>query len=47
MALLLKIIIRITTIERYAAMNRIDEKKPIKNRFSYFLKMIKADAGME
>lgn len=33
--------------ERYAAMNRIDEKKPIKNRFSYFLKMIKADAGME
>ena len=33
--------------ERYAAMNRIDEKKPIKNRFSYFLKIIKADAGME
>lgn len=33
--------------ERYAAMNRIDEKKLIKNRFSYFLKMIKADAGME
>ena len=33
--------------ERYAAMNRIDEKNPIKNRFSYFLKMIKTDAGIE
>lgn len=32
--------------ERYAAMNRIEEKKPIKNRFSYFLKMVKTDAGM-
>lgn len=33
--------------ERYAAMNRIDEKSTIKNRFSYFLKMIKADAGLD
>jgi hypothetical protein len=31
--------------ERYAAMNRAAAKKPIRNRFAYFLKMIKTDAG--
>lgn len=31
--------------ERYAAMNRAHEKKPIKHRFVYMLKLVKADAG--
>ncbi len=31
--------------ERYAAMNRAHEKKPIKYRFAYMLKLVKADAG--
>lgn len=31
--------------ERYAGMNRVHEKKPIKHRFAYILKMVKADAG--
>lgn len=31
--------------ERYAAMNRVHEKKPIKHRFAYMLKMVKADTG--
>jgi hypothetical protein len=31
--------------ERYAAMNRAAAKNPIKNRFAYFLKIIKTDAG--
>lgn len=31
--------------EKYAAMNRVHERKPIKHRFSYMLKMLKADAG--
>lgn len=30
--------------QKYAAMNRANERKPIKNRFAYFLKMVKADA---
>lgn len=33
--------------ERYAAMNRVTEKKSIKNRFAYFLSMLKRDAGVE
>lgn len=31
--------------ERYAAMNRIAAQKPIKNRFAYFVKMLRSDAG--
>lgn len=31
--------------ERYAAMNRQAEKKPIKHRFAYLLKLIQNDAG--
>ena len=30
--------------EKYAAMNRMDEKKPIAHRFAYFLAMLKKDA---
>lgn len=33
--------------ERYAAMNRLAEKKVIRHRFNYLLKMIKADVGMK
>lgn len=32
---------------QYAAMNRRDTQKRIKNRFAYLLKMVKADAGLE
>lgn len=32
--------------ERYAAMNRAHEKKHIKHRFAYMLKLVKADAGI-
>ena len=31
--------------ERYAAMNRAHERKPVKHRFAYLLKLVKADAG--
>ena len=31
--------------ERYAGMNRVHEKRRIKHRFAYILKMVKADAG--
>lgn len=33
--------------ERFAAMKRADTKRPIKNRFAYFLKLVKVDAGLE
>ena len=33
--------------ERYSAMNRASEKKPIKHRFNYLLKMIRRDIGMD
>lgn len=33
--------------ERYAAMNRHAERKPIQHRFNYLLRMIKRDAGIE
>lgn len=32
--------------ERYAAMNRAAEKRPVKHRFAYMLKLVKADAGI-
>lgn len=32
--------------EKYAAIKRINEKKPIKNRFSYMLAILKKDAGI-
>ena len=32
--------------EKYAAIRRINEKKPIKNRFSYMLAILKKDAGI-
>jgi hypothetical protein len=32
--------------EKYAAMKRADSKKPVKNRFSYMLKILKSDAGI-
>ena len=31
--------------EKYTAMNRAHERKPIKHRFSYLLKLVKKDAG--
>lgn len=34
-------------IEKYARMNRVDQQKKIKNRVSYFIKMIKADRIIE
>lgn len=34
-------------IEKYARMNRVDQQKKIKNRLSYFIKMIKADRVVE
>lgn len=33
--------------ERYASLNRLAEKKPIKHRFNYLLKMIRRDAGLD
>lgn len=33
--------------EKYAAMKRMNEKKPIKNRFSYMLAILKADAEIK
>lgn len=33
--------------ERYASMNRIAEKHPIKNRFAYLAKMLQTDAGLD
>lgn len=33
--------------ERYSALNRLAEKNTIKNRFSYLIRMLKNDAGME
>lgn len=33
--------------ERYAAMNRLAEKKNIRHRFHYLLKMIRQDAGLD
>ena len=33
--------------ERYAAMNRQAEKKPIKHRYNYLLKMIRRDIGLD
>lgn len=33
--------------ERYAALNRLAEKKPIRHRFGYLLKMVRRDAALD